>query len=60
MPKVKPIIPDDMLPPGQLAAKLAETKRSKETYQFQKFREAFSGAFDVALGERYVATDAGA
>jgi len=54
MPKVKPIIPDEMLPPEQLARKLAETKRSKETYQFQKFREAFAGDYAVALGERYV------
>ena len=42
-----------MLPEAELKAKLAATKKEKEMFQCQKFREAFCGSY-VTNGERYV------
>ena len=56
MPKVRPPVPDEMLPEAELKAKLAATKKEKEMFQCQKFREAFCGSY-VMTGERFVLKD---
>ena len=56
MPKVRPPVPDEMLPEAELKAKLAATKKEKEMFQCQKFREAFCGSY-VTKGERYELQD---
>ena len=56
MPKVRPPVPDEMLPEEELKAQLAATKKEKEMFQCQKFREAFCGSY-VTRGERFVLKD---
>ena len=51
-----PPVPDEMLPEAELKAKLAATKKEKEMFQCQKFREAFCGSY-VTKGERFVLQD---
>ena len=51
-----PPVPDEMLPEEELKAKLAATKKEKEMFQCQKFREAFCGSY-VTNGERFVLED---
>ena len=56
MPKPRIPVPDEMLPPAEFAAKMLATKREREMYQVQKFREAFCGTY-VTTGERHALTN---